>query len=236
MSSSGPQNSVQHQPQLTKLSHNRALPKWSFGGRFRDSELTRKVSPGPGAYGASESSTPRKPKSAAGAFGSSPRDFTIRLAPDPGPGQYAIHDASARSSPRYTFGGVGRAAMAPATPGPGSYAAAASDGFTRRASPLYSLAPRREEVREEEARVAPCARLLRVCASRETKERTAAWGVANDSRAFRPNTNPGPGEYEVAQRVDGPSYSMQERRGKGGPLAGISVSATQSGSFTQFGY
>lgn len=42
--------SIQQQQQLTKLSQNRTLPKWSFGGR-RGGVGLRHTSPGPGSYG-----------------------------------------------------------------------------------------------------------------------------------------------------------------------------------------
>jgi len=225
--------SIQQQQQLTKLSQNRTLPKWSFGGR-RGGVGLRHTSPGPGSYGEALLSHRASP---AFGFGTSGRDNGLRPTTAPGPGQYGVQRRPASRAPDFSFGTSSRLpSSATYTPGPGAYAPSVET--TKRSMPGYSLTPRRAPGGAKDATPGPGAH--QQPASPPHAGAVPAWGFGTAGRDQRgANQNPGPGSYNVGrERAEGPAYSMQRRHGAGagGGISDTPGPGSHGGMYTQFGY
>lgn len=217
------------QQQLTKLSHNKTSPKWSFGGR-RGGITARHGTPGPGSYGDNGWSG-RAPSYG---FGTSTREG-CRPNTAPGPGQYAPQARPKSATPQYRFGTSQRGPSGlSATPGPGSYAPDVT--ATRQAAPGYTATPRRDSGRR--AAVPTPGPGAYQASARADAEKPPAFGFGTGARDhWAYNQTPGPGAYDVA-KIDheGPSYSMRHRSDVGGPISDTPGPGTHSGLSTQFGY
>ncbi|CAE7275250.1 Pus7 [Symbiodinium pilosum] len=125
----------------TKSSRSRQ-PCYGFGSSVRDKGGLAATSPGPGAYGASESYGSKRPRSAGPVFGRAARGLGAG-GNTPGPGSYVPDVSATRPQfPRHTCtprrDGADWRRLCSATPGPGTYVNAGSGSE----SPISKSAPR----------------------------------------------------------------------------------------------
>lgn len=232
----GGRSEAYQQQQLTKLSHNKCAPKWSFGGRRGGG--SRPGTPGPGSYTA-EAAARRKQAPSYG-FGTSARDrdpADVRLS-SPGPGQYQPAARPRSAAPAFHFGtGQRERGSCPSshgTPGPGTYAPDVRS--TKNCTPHYTATPRRGDGGRHYMTPGPGSY---TADGRMDNGKSPAWGFGTATReGGNAGYGPGPGEYnnhEMSTRGCGPAFSMRMRHGYDraddtpGPGA-------HGGMHTQFGY
>mmetsp|Transcript_56844 Transcript_56844/g.165000 ORF Transcript_56844/g.165000 Transcript_56844/m.165000 type:complete len:230 (+) Transcript_56844:143-832(+) len=224
------------QLQLTKLSQNRTLPKWTFGSR-RGGDVSRPGTPGPGSYGGA-ADVVRSARGPAFGFGSSTRDHPSRPITAPGPGQYAPSPRPKSTPPQHRFGTSARAGgNGNGTPGPGAYAPVHS--AVKQASPGFSLTPRRERHRAMRMEQAPGPGAYQ-SRLRPDAKKPPSWGFGTSGRDRNYSSQtPGPGSYDVARpNSHGPAYSLQNRYapGRHGHASDTPGPGAHGGLYTQFGY
>lgn len=210
---------------LTKLSHVRTSPKWSFRGK---SPVERRTdTPGPGSY--THSIEKVKPGAPQGfGFGSTPRD-PQRPQSAPGPGAYSPPSLG-KSSPRTGFGSSTRLSAKSARdahPGPGAYEHSPRMGVE---GPKFSAGARREgpvvHTNPGPGHYEPGSPRGEISShSTSITKRSPKWGFGSSPREVRPSTvTPGPGAYvaEVAhlkvKKAATPAFTIGTRREKPGSL------------------